>query len=775
MRRPGARGFNSRHLHHLPALRAGNYSTRLGAWPDNHKIPNPKFQKQQETAIFPMKINHITGMILGAFCLLPLLMTGVFAAVPVDKPAGIPSAMSVDGWDFTVYDAAKKQNIVFNEFHASDDRGKVFDVVAVKKGNIKLTAECAAKGEYFLVTGYLENLQGGERGVVLSFTIPLLGNEAVFSNELNARVTISGSSTREIEGNVYPIAALCPRDAGSGPGVALAIPPSAPCEFGMTAGPKGMSVRIYLGISPETANFPNRAPFSFIIYPVDRAWGFRDALGKYYSFYPDYYTNRLDRQGLFIFLAEDGGEPIPARLDLFGYASIETQASWSEERLKIFHENGILTYPYMIVGMREVKFLKKKPANYAEAMEAYKNWTLKDNEGHPVCKEFESSGRDYNLRMQIDSSAICRANGDYALTIRHTNWGQESVTFAINPNPDLFKDTHNQSVGRDALTRIFQWLDKYPEFDGSTIDALGSNWPSNFNYRKDHFKYARYPLTCDPDGRACLHNEISHYEFLDTLRTELRARQQEKGGKTLSIKANGIYMFKAKPPPAPVQHYNAGPGKNRTELGRFFLSALLDNAHSEAGISMPIRGLEFMRVAMGRKCYAPTNKGFQDARKVEDWVNKCLIYTLYASNTRDYLDPILYYYPDGWKRDKALFDWFVPKCRMLTKAGWEPVTHARANGGKILMERYGGGSNGGGGGGVVYFAIMSTDGKERRCAVDIDLNSLGFGVGAGADGRDFSIEEIARNTPLDIGADGRVTLLLKPNKTCIIAVRKKDK
>ena len=251
-----------------------------------------------------MKIKHLIGMVTGALCLLPI---GVSAAVSVDKSVDASTYMITNGWDFAVYDAAKKQNIVFDEEHASDDKGKVFDVVGVKKGNIKLVAECVATGKYFLVSGYLENLQGGERGVVLSFTVPLRGKEAVFSNELNKRVTISRDSKEEIEGNVYPIAALCSEKEG----VALAIPPSSPCEFGMTAGPKGMSMRIYLGISPETANFPNRAPFSFIIYPVDPAWGFRDALEKYYSFYPDYYSNRLDRQGLFVFLAEDGGEAIP--------------------------------------------------------------------------------------------------------------------------------------------------------------------------------------------------------------------------------------------------------------------------------------------------------------------------------------------------------------------------------------------------------------------------------------------------------------------------------
>lgn len=705
------------------------------------------------------KIYHyitVAFMVAAGFLCIRLSADGV----SLGGPAGSLAAMTIDGGEmglpaaggsFGIFDAVKKQNIVFDGSDISTVGDKtVFS--AARKDDIRLTAEFSNKGNYILVTGNLENLQDGERGVALSYTIPLPGKSgAVFSNDLNDRLKVFKD---EVEGNVFPIAALCSEDGG----VALAIPPSSPCEFGMVAGPEGMTMKIYLGISPETANFPNRAAFSFIIYPVDAKWGFRDALAKYYSFYRDYYDYRLDKDGLYIFLAEDGGEPHPANLGLFGSTTLETQVPWFGEWLKKNRENGILSFPYMIVGMREIKFLKTKPVNYAEAMKMYKEWTIENNKGHPVTKEMEASGLDRNLRMQVDSSVCHTAGGDYALAIRYTPWGKESVSFKTNPNPDLFKDTHNQSVGRDSLRLIAQWLDKYPDLDGATLDSLGANWPAIFNYRKDHFKYARYPLTIDPDGRACLHNEISHYEYMETLRDELRARER-KMGKKLGILANGIYRYPARSEPA--QHYNAGTAKKRTDIGRFFLATLLDIAVSEPGISSPAKSLEFMRVSMGRKYYSPTNARWTDAQKVEDWVNKSLCYTLFGVNTRHYGDKIGYYFPDKWERDEALFAWFTPNCRMLSKAGWEPVTCARASGEKIILERYGSGD-------TVYFVIMSEAGREQECVVDIDLRHLDFGAGS------FSIEEVARNTPLDIGADGKVGLKLKPYKTCIIAVKKKQ-
>src|SRR5690606_37000022 len=82
---------------------------------------------------------------------------------------------------------------------------------------------------------------------------------------------------------------------------------------------------------------------------------------------------------------------------------------------------------------------------------------------------------------------------------------------------------------------------KHPEYDGSYVDSLGANWPAVLNYRRDHFTYARYPLTFDKDGRVALQNSISHYEYLETLRQRMRAIGR-------LILGNGVYSYRSRMP-----------------------------------------------------------------------------------------------------------------------------------------------------------------------------------------------------------------------------------
>jgi hypothetical protein len=661
------------------------------------------------------------------------------ATIPVQTDAG----------GFSLYDAAAKQPVALAAGRVGQAAtGTTFDTEAA--GNLALHAEFTPKERYIVVTGEVRNLRGGERGVVVEYRVPLTGANARFGNQLNKSVA---TATGEVEGCVYPLATL-ETDAG---GVALAIPPTSPCEFGMAGGPGGVAVRFFLGISPETRRFPDRATFSFIIYPINVGWGFRSALARYYSFYPDYYNKRSKVAGPALFLAEDGKEPEPADIHAYSTRVVETQAPWLQANLDANQAGGLLSFPYMIVGQREIKYLDRLPANYDEAMAAYAKWTPEYQAKFPRTKENEAAGGDTNLRLEVDSSAIQRADGKVGLSIRKIPWGGNAVTFVTNPNPDLFADTHNQSVGRSSINRIWEWARQHPQLDGVVIDSLGANWPANFNYRKDHFRYARYPLSIDPDGRPVLDNVISHYEFLETLRNELLAKPD---GKDRYIEANGLYVYAARP--EPPHHYRAGGYKERTTLGRFFLAALLDFAVSEPGISSPPESLEFMRAAMGRKVYSPSNVRWKEVEPMRRWFNTSLVYDLFAVNQREYGDKIGYYFPDVYTRDRVLIDWFVPNARLLADAGWQPVTHARASADNVILERYGSHDKG-------YWVIMSKSEQPQKCTLKFEVGYLGWKPGELA--RPGAVREIAQGAAVKVTAPDELEIELQPFKTCIIAIQ----
>ena len=689
---------------------------------------------------------------------LGLVVTGLLVASTCFAAKDIP--LPPEGRGFRIYDATNKKEVALPTGTVMQNTGKTS--FSYKTSDLCLTADFTRERDFILVKGELENLSADERGFIVDYRIPLLSGEARFSNGLEQSIRMADAT--ECEGNCFPIAAMCDKQAG----VAMAIPPSEPRIFGMAGDRNGMVVRFYLGTSPKPKRFPNRASFVFIIYNVEPDWGFRSALSAYYRFFPDYYTPRLQHDGLFMYQMKDR---VPPNVDQYGFDMVESQ--WDSQALNTAIERdkkyGISTFPYMIVGQREIKFLPALPKTYNEAMAIYNKWTVADHAGHALTKENVCCEGDIHLKQEVESSACKTRDGNYSIVIRNTKWGDNSVTFKINPNPDLFQDQKRPTVASYALDLMDRWLKAHPDYTGLFTDSLGANWPAVLNYRPDHFVYARYPLTMDPDGRVALHNEISHYEYLETIRTKMRAVNR-------LLLANGVYAYKSKEgrvtkkierqvknqnmnefiaESAPPEHYRAG-----TKLGRFFCASLLDLASCEFGVKASVEQCQDIRVLLGRKQFAFLNYHWDDAAKVEEFVNKSLCYGIFASTSANFFSGVEYEnHPQGYLRDKPLLDWFVPLARQLSRAGWEPVRYAAVNNKAVSCERFGSGD-------VVYFTLYNDADGKADCTLDVDLKALGF---AG----DAAFTEIARQSSLTRAQPGSVNLNLEPKRTYVVQVARR--
>jgi hypothetical protein len=352
-----------------------------------------------------------------------------------------------------------------------------------------------------------------------------------------------------------------------------------------------------------------------------------------------------------------------------------------------------------------------------------------------------AAGDDVYLKEEVASSALKDAAGRYVIAIRKSSWGGNSVTFVTNPNPHLMEDKPGaRSTGAEALARIHEWLARYPATDGIYIDSLGKAWCGKLDSRRDHFPYTHYPLTFDPAGRLAIHNVIAHYEFLEQLRAELHSQKR-------LLFANGVYLYAAKQPEyADVR-----------ETGRFFLAGLLDVAGSESGVQPSMQRWEFFRACMGPKPYLLLNYYWTNAAKVETYLNQALCYDVFAVNSNlngDYASD-----PQGYARDRKLFDWFVPLVRTLSKAGWQPVTHAASLTPDLRFERYGAGKE-------IFFTLYNP-GPARECVLRIDKPPLALGATA-------RVELISGPGLAGVEQDARsITLRTKldANRTAVVSIR----
>jgi len=642
---------------------------------------------------------------------------------------------------FTVEDFPKKEAIVWEKTTLTEEGNSRRFAASSKE--IQFKATFTPKDEVIEVSGEITSQRASDSAVIVRYVLPLRPDRAVVEKEFGAFAPLPVKSP--ILGTVYPIIA----ETTAHWGAALSIPPETAVCFGMTGSDEGLGVEFYLGLSARQLSSPNKASFRFTISSATPGWGFRSALAAYQKRNPEYYKPAFVPQGLWLW-SERGA--IDFALPLYQTHSI-THTKDFDAHLTRDKKAGISVFDYVIVGQREIRNLPALPANDAEAMKEFKafdeKWKSEGPDG-PLHKAY-TNWRDQDLAGQVERSAIGKLDGSYRMRIRQTGWGGNSVTFVMNPSPYLFADKKLGTVGSTTLDKVKEWITQEPRLDGIHVDSLGAQWPSWLNYRKDHAAYARYPLTFSPSGTVAVHNHLSHCEFLDGLRDLLHAHGKWMLG-------NGLYRYGKGEKEQPLEE-----NYNGSESSRWFEAARLDAAVREFEKLPPRDDLEFFRGCMGQKYYGGILYKWDDPEMVRRFLNRALVYTLFAAphrngneNKGSYLES-----PVGYPRDKELLGWFLEKMRMLAKAGWQSVTNARVDQADIACERYGDGD-------TVYLALNNFSEKGWEGKLSIDLAALGFTAG--------KVQAIrcegAKGIPVDIAADGATTLKLEPDTAQIIALSK---
>jgi hypothetical protein len=650
------------------------------------------------------------------------------------------------GGGFVVHDFNAKQDISLKGKVVQDGDRQVFDA---KGKDVTVHAVFSSRPDGSVeVTGELTSLKPTDRAMILRYTVPLQAVGASFEKTLS-QSQIMEAGSKEI-GTYIPVAAM----TGKNWGIALSIPPEFPCCFGMTGTEQGLGVEFYLGLTPVTKSFPNKAAFRFVIDAAQPGWGFRSALDRYYKRHAQFYTPRYKGSGFWNWNDPAVGMDeslVKEAWPLFKAHGMPLSNIYDAQAAQD-SKYGVTTFAYMIVGMRELTKLPGAVDSYENAMKIFetfeKDWAAEGENGELRKKYTRSPSlrRNLNLPAQIRSSTMADEAGNYRMNRRTSVWGGASVTFIENPNPDLFKGQGKDTVGSISLAACEKWMQQ-TNVGGIHMDSLGIQWPSWMNYRADHFPDARYPLTFDKNGRIGLHNMVSHYEFLEDLWSI-----SSKYNKLLF--GNGIDIY-TKPE---GEHYNS------IMNGRWFLFARMDMAGREiTDDRMDRERMEAVRSFLGHKLGTVVLYIWHDTQTIKEQMNRALAYNIFAAPNRHYADQISYLSAtNGFARDKELLKWFSKNARMLHDAGWQPVTYAKVNNQPdVVCERYGTGD-------VFYFTVGNLSDEEKQCVLAVDMAALGI---AKLGGNDSVFSEVSRNgriSPVIDSTTGKVRMTIPPNETWII-------
>jgi len=277
--------------------------------------------------------------------------------------------------------------------------------------------------------------------------------------------------------------------------------------------------------------------------------------------------------------------------------------------------------------------------------------------------------------------------------------------------------------------------------DGVYIDSF-VYFASTLNYRRDHFASADLPLVFDHQSRRVgILTVFSTFEF-----------ERDVAAK---VHSQGKFMM-----------------ANASLHGYAFPAGYLDVLGTETdwfpeGEWQPMtdESMAFRRALCRQKPYCfllNTHYADVDLTEIERYMQRCLFYGMYPGFFSENASTDCFFEnPEWYEPARPLFKKYIPLLRMIGSAGWQAVTHARADGGAYI-ERYGEPESG-----ALFFSLLNESPGESSTRVTIDLASLALA------GKTLRIQELVTGTtPPSSESQGqlRLELVLPPHSARLLSL-----
>lgn len=502
---------------------------------------------------------------------------------------------------------------------------------------------------FFDVT--LSDTTGKDRAVTLVYTVPVAADglrwlqdprrdmavqtDREYVNAARFGVGANGRLSR------YPLGAVANASRGAALGIDMARP--AFYRIGYNA-PSGELFLAYdVGLAPEKPT----ARVRFCHFSFDPKWNFRGALARYYEIFPGHFRCRTPQQGLWMPFAKisqvDGWKD-------FGFKFKEggNETKWDDE-------HDIITFRYTEPMTWWMPMPPDMPRNIDAALAEARR--LADQQGNVWAKALFTSG-------------FHNESGQFVAQLRDKPWCNGAV-WSINSIPGVAGDvTHFKNQWNPAIREKLYGPKRSADLDGEYVDSSEGSVTDELNFRRDHFAAADAPLCFSIEThRPAIFRGLVAFEYVRSIARDMH-------GMDKLMMANG----------APTR--------------LCWLAPMLDVMGTETnwhrgGRWRPMSDAEMLyRRAMckGKPYCFLMNTPFEDFshRLVEKYMKRSLAYGMFpgffshnASQGQYFTRPKLY------NRDRPLFVKYVPLCKLVAEAGWEPITRARCDNRSVYLERFG--------------------------------------------------------------------------------------
>ncbi len=552
------------------------------------------------------------------------------------------------------------------------------DFVRLERSALGLELKCEKKnvGRTVFCDVTISDTTGKDRAVTLIYAVPVPASQCNWLQDprqslmvepgreyINANGFSAGANGQLSR---YPFAAVSADDQGFALGIDMARP--AFFRAGYNSGTGELFLAYDIGLAPEKPT----AHLRFCKFNFDPKWGFRGALSRFYEIFEDHFICRTPKQGLWMPFAKIS--QVKDWQDFgFKFKEGNNETAWDDE-------HDIITFRYTEPMTWWMRMPKEMPRTLEAALD-YARY-LADEKSDRRAQAFFTSG--YHDEA-----------GQFSARLLNTPWCDGAV-WSINSMPGVKGDiTEFKNKWNAKLKEELYGTKRRADLDGEYIDSSEGYVTDELNFRRDHFAAAQTPLTFSLKSRKVgIFRGLIAFEYIRAISNDIHSM-----GKLMMA--------------------------NSTPIRLCWLAPELDVMGTETDWNpgrtwrpMSDSDLLYRRVLCKGKPYCfLMNTRFEEFSHelVEKYMKRCLAYGMYpgffshnASQGHYFTRPELY------ERDRDLFKKYVPICRLVAEAGFEPITHARSSVEQIHVERFGN----------RFLTVFNDSSQRRSVTITIEGNTL---------------------------------------------------
>jgi len=509
--------------------------------------------------------------------------------------------------------------------------------------------EQTGNATFFDVT--ISDTTGKDRAITLIYAIPIPVEECRWLQDPRRSLTIeanqeyvnAGSFSAGANGRLsrYPFAALVSGNQGIGLGIDMDRP--AFFRVGYNAETKELFLAYDIGLAPEKPG----ARLRFCKFTFDPEWGFRAALARYYEMFPDHFRCRTPEQGLWM--------PFAKISDVNGWQDFGFKFKEGNNETQWDDKNSIITFHYTEPMTWWMSMPKEMPRTLESALAEARR--LADEKSDPHA-------------MALFTSGYHDQTGHFPARLQDTPWCNGAV-WSINSMPKIKGDVTDFKNKWSTEQREQLYGPKAKgDLDGEYIDSSEGYVTDELDFRRDHFACTETPLTFSLDSRKpAIFRGLISFEYVRALAGDVHAMDK-------------LMMA------------------NSTPHNLCWLVPQLDVIGTETdwnpdGTWRPMsdRDMLYKRSLCKGKPYCfLMNTRFEEFsyELVERYMKRSLAYGMFSGFFSHNASQGHYFSrPELYERDRSLFKKYIPLCKLVAEAGWEPVTLAHSSDSHVYVERFG--------------------------------------------------------------------------------------